>query len=205
MVCGAYRARQTTFITRTCHRTMHPLLINALRSHCHHPDPDIQRLLDEACKILEEAPASVERHAAELITGKTLAECLGIEAKTLEDGYRAACKLVDEKMFQEALILAGFVMAVGPKNTKVAFKLASCMQHLHDHASAADYYKLVLQIVHHHIGAAYRLGECLQQLGDDEAANHLLEWTIELARGNFAYRRIQEAAESRLRKPPLLP
>lgn len=184
---------------------MHPLLINALRSHCHHPDPDIQRLLDEARKILEEAPASVERYAAELITGKTLAECLGIEAKTLEDGYRAACKLVDAKMFQEALVLAGFALAVGPKNAKVAFKLASCMQHLQDHASAADYYKLALQIDHHYIGAAYRLGECLQELGDDEEANHLFEWTIELARGNFAHRKIQEAAESRLRKQPLLP
>ena len=184
---------------------MHPLLINALRSHCHHPDPDIQRLLDEARKILEEAPGSVERYAAELITGKTLAECLGIEAKTLADSYRAACKLVDEKMFQEALVLAGFVMAFGPKNAKVAFKLASCMQHLQDHASAADYYKLALQIDHHHIGAAYRLGECLQQLGDDEEANHLFEWTIELARGNFAHQKAQAAAESRLRRRPLLP
>ncbi len=184
---------------------MHTLLFNALRSDCHHPDPDIQRLLDEARKILEEAPASVERFSAELIGGKTLAECLGIAAKTLADSYRAACELVDEKMFQEALILASFVLAVGPKNAKVAFKLASCMQHLHDHASAADYYKLALQIDKHHIGAAYRLGECLQQLGDDEEANHLFEWTIELARGNFAYRKIQEAAESRLRKQPLLP
>ena len=184
---------------------MHSLLFNALRSHCHHPDPDIQRLLDTARKVLEEAQASVERYATELITGKTLADCLGIEAKMLEDGYRAACKLVDEKMFQEALILAGFVMVTGPKNAKVAFKLASCMQHLQDHASAAEYYKLALQVDNHHIGAAYRLGECLQQLGDDEEANHLFEWTIELARGNFAHRKIQEAAESRLRKQPLLP
>jgi len=58
---------------------MHTLLINALRSHCHHPDPDIQRLLDAARKILEEAQASAERFAAELITGKTLAQCLGID------------------------------------------------------------------------------------------------------------------------------
>jgi len=184
---------------------MHTLLFNALRSQCHHPDPEIQRLLDEAGKILEEAPASAVRYAAELITGKTLAECLGIENQTLEQSYQGACKLVDQAMFQEALILAGFVMVVGSKNAKVAFKLASCMQHLQDHASAADYYKLALQIDHHHIGAAYRLGECLQQLGDDEEADHLFEWTIELARGNFAHRKIQEAAESRLRKQPLLP
>ena len=184
---------------------MHTLLINALRSHCHHPDPDIQRLLDEARKILEEAQASAEKFAAELITGKTLAQCLGIENQTLENSYQGACKLVDQAMFQEALILAGFLMAVGPKNAKVAFKLASCMQHLQDHASAAEYYKLALQVDNHHIGAAYRLGECLQQLGDDEEANHLFEWTIELARGNFAYRKIQAAAESRLRKQPLLP
>jgi tetratricopeptide (TPR) repeat protein len=184
---------------------MHPLLINALRSHCHHPDPDIQRLLDAAHKILEEAPASIERFATELMAGKTLAQCLGIEEQTLEDSYQGACKLVDQAMFQEGLILAGFVLAVGSKNAKVAFKLASCMQHLQDHASAADYYKLALQIDNHHIGAAYRLGECLQRLGNDEEANHLFEWTIELARGNFAYRKIQEAAESRLRKQPLLP
>ena len=184
---------------------MHPLLINALRSHGHHPDPEIQQLLDAARKTLEEAPASTERFAAELMSGKTLAQCLGIEPQTLEESYQGACKLVDQAMFQEALILAGFVMAVGPKNAKVAFKLASCMQHLHDHASAADYYKLALQIDNHHIGAAYRLGECLQRLGNDEEANHLFEWTIELSRGNFAYRKIQEAAEFRLRKQPLLP
>ncbi len=184
---------------------MHSLLINALRSHGHHPDSDIQLLLDAARKTLEEAPASAERFAAELMDGKTLAQCLGIEQQILEDSYRGACKLIDQAMFQEALILAGFVLVVGPKNAKAAFKLASCMQYLQDHASAADYYKLALQIDHHHIGAAYRLGECLQQLGDDEEANHLFEWTIELARGNFAYRKIQEAAESRLRKYPLLP
>jgi tetratricopeptide (TPR) repeat protein len=79
------------------------------------------------------------------------------------------------------------------------------MHHLGDLASAADYYKLALQIDQHHIGAAYRLGECLQMLDDDEGANHLFEWTIELARGNLAHRKIQAAAESRLRKQPLLP
>jgi tetratricopeptide (TPR) repeat protein len=184
---------------------MHPLLINALRSHGHHPDPEIQQLLDAARQTLEEAPASAERFAAELMAGKTLAQCLGIDEQTLENGYQGACKLVDQAMFQEALILAGFVMAVGPKNAKVAFKLASCMQHLQDHASAAEYYKLALQVDNHHIGAAYRLGECLQQLGNNEEANHLFEWTIELARGNFAYQKIQDAAESRLRQCSFLP
>ncbi len=78
------------------------------------------------------------------------------------------------------------------------------MQYLEDFSSAADYYKLALQIDSHHIGAAYRLGECLQML-DDDGATHLFEWVIKLARGNFAYRKIQEAAESRLRKQSLLP
>ena len=184
---------------------MHTLLFNALRSHCHHPDPDIQRLLDEARKTLEEAPASAERFAAELMSGKTLAQCIGIEIQTLEESYRCACKLVDQKMFQEALILASFVLALGPKHAKTAFKVASCMQHLGDLTSAADYYKLALQIDHHHIGAAYRLGECLQLLGSEEEAMHLFEWAIELARGNFAHRKIQDAAESRLRQCSLLP
>ncbi len=184
---------------------MHPLLINALRSRCHHPDPDIQRLLDEASKLLDEAPASAERFAAELIAGKTLAHCMGIDNQTLEDSYQGACKLVDQDKFQEALILAGLVVAVGPKNAKAAFKLASCMQRLGDPASAIDYYKLALQMDQHHIGAAYRLGECLQLLGNEEEAAHLFEWTIELARDNFAYQKIQDAAASRLTQMPILP
>lgn len=205
MVRGACRARCPTVDTLTCQRTMHPLLFNALRSHCHHPAPDTQRLLDEARKILDEAPASAERFAAELMTGKTLAHCLEIENQTLEDSYQGACKLVDQNMFQEALILAGFVLALGPKNAKAAFKVASCMQHLGDLSSATEYYKLALQIDNHYVSAAYRLGECLQLLGNEEEATPLFEWTIELARGNFAYRKIQEAAESRLRQCSLLP
>jgi len=183
---------------------MHPLLITALRSHCHHPDPEIQRLLDDARKILEEVPVSAERFAAELMAGKTLAECLGIQIKTLATSYQGACKLVEEKMFHPALILSAFVLTTGPRDVRAAFKVASCMQHLEDFSSAAEYYKLALQIDTHHIGAAYRLGECLQMLNDD-GATHLFAWVIELARGNFAYRKIQEAAESRLRQQLLLP
>ncbi len=78
---------------------MHSLLITALRSHCHHPDPEIQRLLDEAHKILEEAPVSAERFATELMAGKTLAECLGIQVNMLATSYQGACKLVDKKCF----------------------------------------------------------------------------------------------------------
>lgn len=184
---------------------MHPLLIHALRSHGLHADPDLQGLLDAARKTLEDAPASVERFAAEIGAGKTLAQCLGITGQTLEDSYQGACKLVDQARFLEGLVLAGFVMAVGPENARVAFKLASCMQHLQDHASAADYYTLALQLDNHHIGAAYRLGECRQRLGKKEEAHQLFAWTMELARGNFGYRKIQEATESRLRKQPLLP
>ena len=184
---------------------MHPLLTNALRSQCQHPDPEITRLLDEARNMLEKAPASAEQYIGEPIAGKTLAQYLGITDQALEDSYQAACALVNEKMFQEALILSSFALAAKPREARFAFKLASCLQHLGDVASAADFYKLTLQIDNHQIGAAYRLGECLHMLGDDEQAAHLFKWTVELARGNFAYRKIQEAAESQLRKQLLLP
>ena len=148
---------------------------------------------------------SSEQLAAEFITGKTFAQCLEIADHALEDSYQAACKLVNEKMFQEALILSSFVLVAGGREARFAFKLASCLQHLGDVTSAVDFYKFALQLDNHHIGAAYRLGECLQMLGDDEQATHLFEWTIELARKNFAYRTIQEAAEIRLKRSPLLP
>ena len=184
---------------------MHPLLASALRARRHHPDPEISSLLDQARKILEATPESAEQFSAELVAGKTLAQCLGIADQVLEDNYQAACKLVNEKLFQEALVLASLALAAGPRQARYAFKVGSCMQHLGDVTSAADFYKLSLQIDTHHIGAAYRLGECLRILGEEEQGRHLFEWTIELSRGNFAHRKIQTAAESQLRTPPLLP
>ena len=48
------------------------------------------------------------------------------------------------------------------------------------------------------IAAAYRLGECLLELGDKEAASQLFEWTVTLARGNFEHRQFQDWAMQRL-------
>lgn len=179
---------------------MHPLLADALRSHCHHSDPEIGYRLDEARRVLETLPASAGQFAADIISGTTLAQYLGIGEQQLEDFYLCACQLIRQNQFNEALILACFVMAVGPADARVAFKVASCMQRLEHIASAVDFYKLCLQIDRHHIGAAYRLGECFQLLGDHDEAGHLFEWTLTLARGHFGYRKIQAAAESRLNK-----
>lgn len=184
---------------------MHPLLAGALRSPSHHPDPDIHRLLDHARQILEAAPALTASFAAQLGAGQSLAQCLGMTDQVLEDSYQAACRLVNENMFQQALILSSLVLTAGRLEARYAFKVASCLQHLGDVTSAADFYKLSLQINTHHIGAAYRLGECLRRLGDEAQARHLFEWTIELSRDNFACRTIQAAAESQLRTSPLLP
>lgn len=184
---------------------MHPLLASALRSHCHHPDPEIGARLDEARRVLESLPAPVAQFTTDLTSGKTLAQCLGIDEQQLEACYACACELIKQTLFDEALILACFVMAVGPADARVAFKVASCMQQLENIESAADFYKLCLQIDCHHIGAAYRLGECLQRLGNHEEAAQLFAWTITLARGHFGYRQIQAAAESRLKKLASLP
>lgn len=206
MRCAASAAHAAQFfVIPICANAMHPLLSEALRGYRHHPDPDTARALEQARKILEDAPRLVERFASVLKQGKTLAACLDIDIQTLEDSYRCASKLVDGQMFQDALVLASFVVVIGPKNAKAAFKVASCLQHLGDVASAADYYKFALQIDPHHMGAAYRLGECLQMLDDEAAAAHLFAWTVELARGNFAHQKMQDVAESRIRKLTVLP
>jgi TolA-binding protein len=56
----------------------------------------------------------------------------------------------------------------------------------------------VLQLNETHIAAAYRLGECLLELGDKEDAAHLFEWTLTLSRGNFEHRQFQDWAMQRL-------
>ena len=184
---------------------MHPLLVSALRSSSHHTDPEINRLLDHARRLLDAASLSTESVAAQRRAEPPFAQCLGMGDPVLEKSYQAACQLINEKMFQEALILLSCVLTARHREARYTFKLASCLQHLGDVVSAADFYKLSLQIDLHHIGAAYRLGECLCLLGDEEQARHLFEWTIELSRGHFAHRKIQAAAESQLRRPPLLP
>jgi TolA-binding protein len=56
----------------------------------------------------------------------------------------------------------------------------------------------VLQLDETHIAAAYRLGECLLELGDKQDAAHLFEWTLTLSRGNFEHRQFQDWAMQRL-------
>jgi len=46
--------------------------------------------------------------------------------------------------------------------------------------------------------SAYRLGECLEATGLRDDARHLYQWAVDLARGNFALRRLQEMAGERL-------
>ncbi len=46
--------------------------------------------------------------------------------------------------------------------------------------------------------SAYRLGECLEAIGQHDEAFHLYQWAIDLGRGNFALRNLQDMASRRL-------
>jgi thioredoxin-like negative regulator of GroEL len=65
-------------------------------------------------------------------------------------------------------------------------------------AEAANLYKAALQLDEEYIAAAYRLGECLLELNDKEAASHFFERTLTLTRVDFEYRQFQDWAMQRL-------
>ena len=44
------------------------------------------------------------------------------------------------------------------------------------------------------------VAECLEAVGQREQAGHLYQWTIELARGDFALRTLQEMAQNQISK-----
>lgn len=162
------------------------------------PDPQTRDLAQQAVSQLKKLPDYLSEFKSQIEQSQTLAACLAIPTTELENAYEQSWVLFRQRDFLSALPLALYCSTFQSTEPRYALLTASCLQRLQRHEEAAKFYKTVLQLDESHIAAAYRLGECLLDLGDKEAASQLFEWTIKLSRGNFEHRQFQDWAMQRL-------
>jgi tetratricopeptide (TPR) repeat protein len=177
---------------------MTPLLFEATSAITHIADPQIRDLAQQATRQLEKLPDYLSAFTSQMEQNQTLAECLAISTDELENVYEQSWVLFRQRDFLSALPLALYCSIFQSTEPRYAFVTASCLQRLRLPEEASKFYKTVLQLDETHIPAAYRLGECLLDLGDKEAASQLFEWTLTLSRGNFENRQFQDWAMQRL-------
>ena len=177
---------------------MTPLFTDATYAVERLPDPQLRDLAQMAVRQLEKVPDYLSEYKSQIEQNQTLADCLAISNAELENAYEQSWVLFRQQEFLSALPLALYCSTFQSTEPRYAFLTASCLQRLQRPEEASKFYKTVLQLDDSHIAAAYRLGECLLDLGDKEAASQLFEWTITLARGNFEHRQFQDWAMQRL-------
>ena len=177
---------------------MTPLFTDARYAVTRLPDPEIRDLAQQAVGQLEKLPDYLSEFKSQIEQNRTLADCLAISTTELENAYEQSWVLFRQREFLSALPLALYCSTFQSTEPRYTFVAASCLQRLRQSEEAAKFYKTVLQLDETHIAAAYRLGECLLELGDKEDAAHLFEWTLTLSRGNFEHRQFQDWAMQRL-------
>ena len=177
---------------------MTPLFTDASYAVERLPDPEIRDLAQQAVGQLKKLPEYLSEFKSQIEQNQTLADCLAISNAELENAYEQSWVLFRQQEFLSALPLALYCSTFQSTAPRYTFLTASCLQRLQRPEEAAKLYKTVLQLDESHIAAAYRLGECLLDLGDKEDAAHLFEWTLMLSRGNFEHRQFQDWAMQRL-------
>jgi len=177
---------------------MTPLLLEATSALAYIADPQIRDLAQRASSQLEKLPDYLSEFTLQIKQNQTLAACLGISNAELENAYEHSWVLFRQREFLSALPLALYCSTFQSTEPRYAFLTASCLQRLLRPEEATKFYKTVLQLDEGHVAASYRLGECLLELGDKDAASHVFEWTVTLARGNLEYRQFQDWAMQRL-------
>jgi tetratricopeptide (TPR) repeat protein len=177
---------------------MTPLFIDATYAVARLPDPHIRDLAQQAVKQLEKLPDYLSEFNSQIKQNQTLAACLAISSTELENAHDQSWALFRQREFLSALPFALYCSTFQSTEPRYAFVAASCLHRLRLPEQAVKFYKTVLQLDETHIAAAYRLGECLLELGDKEGASQFFEWTVMLSHGHFEYRQFQEWAMQRL-------
>ena len=99
----------------------------------------------------------------------------------------------------EAALEPGWLLAYDdPWNRDHALDFALCLQHLGDIQSACRFYSTALLLEAADPYCLYRLGECLEALGELDDAREVLFAAIDESRDNPAYLEVRQHAEQRL-------
>lgn len=165
-----------------------------------HPpaDPDVASIVEQLTASLEDFTAMMDQFRASLEQGQTMGEQRGISKDEYAALYRIACKLCDNGEFNHALPVALQLMLHDPADSRYAFQVGSCLQRLGEFKHAAILYARTLDLNPEDAAAAYRAAECLLAIEKPVEAKALFELTIELSRGKFHCRPLQDLAEEKI-------
>lgn len=166
-----------------------------------HPptDPEVASIVEQLTASLEDFPAMMEQFSASLEQGQTLGELRGISKNEYAALYRVASKLCDDGEFNHALPVSLHLMLHDPADSRYAFQAGSCLQRLGEFKHAAILYARTLDLNPDEAAAAYRAAECLLAIKKTVEAKSLFEMAIELSRGKFHCRELQEMAEAKIK------
>lgn len=176
---------------------MNPLLTDAATAANHCPDAEIRHMIMSSIEALQQVPEHIATWEASLAQGTTLAKCMMTDPGHLRRCHQLARSLCNRGDFLLALPLAMVCACYAADKPEYSFLTGACLQRLGQPAAAAHFYRTALQLNEADAASAYRLGECLEATGLRDDARHLYQWAVDLARGNFALRRLQEMAGER--------
>jgi tetratricopeptide (TPR) repeat protein len=137
-----------------------------------------------------------------LFGGESLAEIDNVPQERLDAIYTESCDLVDREDFEGALDLLVYLVMANPYDFRYQFGYALCLQHFGHFADAAKHYGLAWVLDSNDAGCAFRLGECLEALGERDDAIEAFETAIALCvppNPTSEVRVFAEAAVQRLR------
>jgi len=166
-----------------------------------HPptDPEVASIVEQLTASFEDFPALMKQLSESLEQGTTLGELRGITKDEYAALYRIACKLCDDGEFNHALPVSLHLMLHDPADSRYAFQAGSCLQRLGEFKHAAILYARTLDLNPDEAAAAYRAAECLLAIEKKVEAKALFEMAIELSRGKFHCRELQEMAEAKIK------
>src|SRR5262245_47083427 len=111
----------------------------------------------------------------------TPADVRGITEEELEAVYAQACDLIGAEEFSQALDHTVFLVTHQPWDRRFLFSYALCLQSLGDVESAARFYSHAYVLDATDAACAYRIGECLEFLGQIPEAREAYKAAIDLS------------------------
>ena len=130
--------------------------------------------------------------------GITPADAKGITEDELEAVYYELCSRVLDEKFSQALDLAVFLVTHQPWDRRFVFAFALCLQQLGQYETAARHFSEAYIMDATDAGCAYRIGECMEAMGDADAAREAYKSALDLSYIGSGSPEIRDAAQGRL-------
>ena len=118
--------------------------------------------------------------AMALVNQLTPAQASALSEVDSEALYNAGIDALEQDHFEDALEIFGHLAALMPGNPRYSFGFALCLQHFGEIQLAGEYYSLAYALDPSDAACAFRLGECLANVGQIEAARDALGAAIQL-------------------------